>query len=134
MGRPREKFGAFCHGCPARATGFRVVNHTERQMNASFRAVSAGAWLYQVKFRGWRNNNKKRLFPGKQIGSGTCGTTVPTTQPNRHERTKEMMYMTLTLMAGMISVMFVATAASSIVNMVRENNAAREALVRRAIF
>lgn len=45
-----------------------------------------------------------------------------------------MMYMTLTLMAGTISVMFVATAVSSVVNMVRENNAARDALVRRAIF
>jgi len=39
-----------------------------------------------------------------------------------------MMYMTLTLMAGLISVMFVATAVSSIVNAVREGYAARDAL------
>jgi hypothetical protein len=44
-----------------------------------------------------------------------------------------MMYMTLTLMAGLISVMFVATAVSSIINAVRENNAARDALSRSAL-
>jgi len=45
-----------------------------------------------------------------------------------------MMYMTLTLMAGLIAVMFVATAVSSIVNSIRENQATREAHVRRAAF
>lgn len=43
-----------------------------------------------------------------------------------------MMYMTLTLMTGLISVMFVATAISSIVNLVRENYAVRDALSRSA--
>lgn len=43
-----------------------------------------------------------------------------------------MMYMTLTLMAGIIAVMFVATAASSIINSVRENQAARQS--RRVAF
>jgi hypothetical protein len=43
-----------------------------------------------------------------------------------------MMYMTLTLMAGLISFMFVATAVSSIVNAVRESYAARDALSRSA--
>ena len=43
-----------------------------------------------------------------------------------------MMYMTLTLMAALISVMFVTTAVSSIVNAVRENNAARHARSRSA--
>lgn len=42
-----------------------------------------------------------------------------------------MMYMTLTLMAGLISVMFVTTAVSSVVNAVRENSAARDARSRR---
>jgi hypothetical protein len=41
-----------------------------------------------------------------------------------------MMYMTLTLMAGLISVMFVATFVSSIVNAVREDYATRNALSR----
>lgn len=45
-----------------------------------------------------------------------------------------MMYMTLTLMAALISIMFVATAVSSIVNAVRESNATRDALTRRAAF
>jgi hypothetical protein len=40
--------------------------------------------------------------------------------------------MTLTLMAGLISFMFVATAVSSIVNAVRESNAARSARSRSA--
>jgi ABC-type polysaccharide/polyol phosphate export permease len=45
-----------------------------------------------------------------------------------------MMYITLTLLAGVISFMFVATAVSSVVNAVRENAAAREALSRNAAF
>lgn len=45
-----------------------------------------------------------------------------------------MMYMTLTLMAGLISVMFVATAVSSIINAVRENNATRDAQSRSVAF
>lgn len=45
-----------------------------------------------------------------------------------------MMYMTLTLLAGLISVMFVATAVSSIINAVRENSATRDALSRSAAF
>ena len=53
-------------------------------------------------------------------------------QPSRKEF--EMMYMTLTLMAGLIAVMFVATAVSSIVNSIRENEATREAQTRRAAF
>jgi hypothetical protein len=53
------------------------------------------------------------------------------TQPEENGRTTTMlMYMTLTLMAGLISVMFVATAVSSIVNAVREDHAARDALSR----
>jgi hypothetical protein len=49
-------------------------------------------------------------------------------------RTNEMMYMTLTVMAGLITVMFVATAVSSIVTSIRENDAARRAALRRAAF
>ena len=45
-----------------------------------------------------------------------------------------MMYMTLTLMAGLIAVMFVATAISSIVNSIRENDAARDAQARHVAF
>jgi ABC-type polysaccharide/polyol phosphate export permease len=46
----------------------------------------------------------------------------------------EMMYMTLTVMAGLITVMFVATAVSSIVTSIRENEASRRAALRRAAF
>ena len=45
-----------------------------------------------------------------------------------------MMYMTLTLMAGLIAVMFVATAVSSIINSVRENEASRDAQTRSVAF
>jgi len=45
-----------------------------------------------------------------------------------------MMYLILTLLAGMISVMFLATAASSVVNAVRESAAARDAVSRTAVF
>jgi ABC-type polysaccharide/polyol phosphate export permease len=43
-----------------------------------------------------------------------------------------MMYATLTLMAGMIAVMFVATAVSSVVNVIRENEAVRNSTRRTA--
>lgn len=45
-----------------------------------------------------------------------------------------MMYMTLTVMAGLITVMFVGTAVSSIITSIRENDAARRAALRRAAF
>lgn len=45
-----------------------------------------------------------------------------------------MMYMILTLLAGLISVMFVTTAVSSVVNAVRENVAAKDASSRHAAF
>lgn len=45
-----------------------------------------------------------------------------------------MMYMTLTLMAGLIAVMFVATAVSSIINSIREDEAVRNAQPRRVTF
>jgi hypothetical protein len=44
------------------------------------------------------------------------------------------MYMTLTLMAGLIAVMFVATAVSSVINSIRENEAARAAQTRKVAF
>lgn len=43
-----------------------------------------------------------------------------------------MMYATLALMAGLIAVMFIATAVSSIVNAVRENEAVKASLQRSA--
>lgn len=43
-----------------------------------------------------------------------------------------MMYATLTLMAGMIAIMFVATAVSSVINAIRENEAVK-ASVRRSV-
>lgn len=49
-------------------------------------------------------------------------------------RMNEMMYMTLTVMAGLITVMFVGTAVSSIITSIRENDAARRAALRRAAF
>jgi hypothetical protein len=102
-------------------------------MNGAFRAVSAALCLYNVKFGEQRNNNKKRLFPGKQRPGAECGTKVPSKRTRqRNERTTTMMYMTLTLMAGLISVMFVTTAVSSIVNAVRESNAVRDARSRSA--
>jgi hypothetical protein len=45
-----------------------------------------------------------------------------------------MMYLTLTLMAAMVTVMFLATAVSSVINAVREEYATRAALSRRAAF
>lgn len=48
------------------------------------------------------------------------------------ERKTTMMYATLTLMAGMIAVMFVATAVSSVVNAVRENEAVKDSMRRTA--
>ena len=45
-------------------------------------------------------------------------------------RETTMMYATLTLMAGLIAVMFVATAVSSVVNAVRENEAVKDTLRR----
>lgn len=98
-------------------------------MNGAFRAVSGGPCLYGVKFGERRNNNNKRLFPRKQHPARGYETKVSSkAHRQRNERTTTMMYMTLTLMAGLISVMFVATAVSSIVNAVRESNAARKAV------
>jgi hypothetical protein len=45
-----------------------------------------------------------------------------------------MMYLTLTIMAATVTVMFLATAVSSIVNAVREEHATRAALSRRVAF
>lgn len=45
-----------------------------------------------------------------------------------------MMLMTLTLMAATIAVMFLATAVSSIVNSMRENEVARQAAKSRVVF
>jgi ABC-type polysaccharide/polyol phosphate export permease len=44
-----------------------------------------------------------------------------------------MMYATLTLMAGLIAVMFVATAVSSVVNAIRENEAVKDTMRRAAL-
>jgi hypothetical protein len=43
-----------------------------------------------------------------------------------------MMYATLTLMAGLIAIMFVATAVSSVVNAIRENEAVKDSMRRSA--
>jgi len=61
-------------------------------------------------------------------------TSIGSAPGRETKRTTTMMYMTLTLMAGLISVMFVATAVSSIINAVRENSATRDALSRSAAF
>lgn len=45
-----------------------------------------------------------------------------------------MMYATLTLMAGMIAIMFVATAVSSVVNAIRENEAVKDSVRRSAVL
>jgi hypothetical protein len=45
-----------------------------------------------------------------------------------------MMYATLTLMAGLIAVMFVATAVSSVITAIRENEAAKMAVRRSAVL
>jgi ABC-type polysaccharide/polyol phosphate export permease len=50
------------------------------------------------------------------------------------ERTKTMMYATLALMAGLIAIMFIATAVSSIVNAVRESEAVKNSLRRSAVL
>ena len=43
-----------------------------------------------------------------------------------------MMYATLTFMAAMIAVMFVASAVSSVINALRENEAVRDSMRRSA--
>ena len=45
-----------------------------------------------------------------------------------------MIYATLTLMAGLIAVMFVTTAVSSVVNAIRENEAVKDSLRRSAVL
>jgi ABC-type polysaccharide/polyol phosphate export permease len=45
-----------------------------------------------------------------------------------------MMYAMLTLMAGMIAVMFVASAVSSVVNAIRENEAVKDSMRRSAVL
>jgi hypothetical protein len=45
-----------------------------------------------------------------------------------------MMYATLTLMAGMIAIMFLATAVSSVVNAIRENEAVKDSVRRSAVL
>jgi hypothetical protein len=106
-------------------------------MNAIFRAVSGGACLYDVKFRGRVNDNNK---PRSHQDDRTAPLGFPRpdgagrSNSKRDERTTTMLYMTLTLMAALISVMFVATAVSSIVNLVRENDATRNALLRSGAF
>ena len=49
------------------------------------------------------------------------------------ERTMTMMYATLTLMAALIAVMFVATAVSSVINAIRENEAVKVSVRRSAL-
>lgn len=44
------------------------------------------------------------------------------------------MYMTLSLMAGIIATMFVATAMTSIINSIREGEADRQSQSRRMVF
>lgn len=44
-----------------------------------------------------------------------------------------MMYATLTLMAALIAIMFVATAVSSVINAIRENEAVKVSVRRRAL-
>ena len=45
-----------------------------------------------------------------------------------------MMYATLTLMAGMIAIMFLATAVSSVINAIRENEAVKASVRRSAVL
>ncbi|MBL0372882.1 hypothetical protein JJB09_12680 [Rhizobium sp. KVB221] len=45
-----------------------------------------------------------------------------------------MLYLTFTLMAGVISFMFIATAVSSIINLVREGEATKEARARTVVY
>lgn len=45
-----------------------------------------------------------------------------------------MMYATLTFMAAMIAVMFVASAVSSVVNALRENEAVKDSMRRSAVL
>lgn len=45
-----------------------------------------------------------------------------------------MMYMTLSLMAGLIAVMFVTTAVSSIIASIRETDGLKQASARRMAF
>jgi hypothetical protein len=79
--------------------------------------------------------NRKDLFLLKQQLAARYGIPDLTNATgDTLKRMAKMMFMSLTLMAGTIAVMFVATAVSSIVNSVRENETARQAATRHAVF
>jgi ABC-type polysaccharide/polyol phosphate export permease len=61
-----------------------------------------------------------------------CHATTVACTTLTDERTMTMMYATLTLMAGMIAIMFIATAVSSVVNAIRENEAVKDSMRRSA--
>jgi heme/copper-type cytochrome/quinol oxidase subunit 2 len=102
-------------------------------MNASFKTNSVEQWLVSVKSGGTARVHFPLLPERQQVILGRA-ILQPSKNWPQAERNDEMMYMTLTLMAGLIAVMFVATAVSSIINSLRENAATRDAQMRRAAF
>jgi hypothetical protein len=103
------------------------------EMNKPFRAVSVGQWSDDVKL-----SRTVEEQPDVTVDTAAGLTkrkySLADLSMLTWKREIEMMYMTLTLMAGIIAVMFVATAVSSIINSIRENEAARQAQTRRTAF
>jgi hypothetical protein len=100
-------------------------------MNVPFRAISVGSCLSNVKFA------ERLVYSSAKAGSpGDSNNVLACDDGRMHgatdERTMTMMYATLTLMAGMIAIMFVATAVSSVINAIRENEAVKDS-VRRSV-
>ena len=101
-------------------------------MNAPFRATSVDSCLSCVKLaERLVISRAKAGSPGSSDGASDM-RRLSYAWPPTDERTRTMMYATLTLMAGLIAVMFVATAVSSIVNAIRESEAVKSSLRRNA--
>ncbi|MBX9457232.1 MAG: hypothetical protein KL863_15050 [Rhizobium sp.] len=115
---------ALCHGKNRPRNSFSsACAEPERQMNVPFRAISADPCSIGVKFA-------ERLVLQCQSRLPISSNSVPAVDDGfRRARAKErmmtMMYATLTLMAALIAVMFIATAVSSIVNAIREGEAVK---------
>jgi hypothetical protein len=102
-------------------------------MNVPFSTVSVGKWLCSIKLAK-QPQEQVACFPGNSNRISDVRNIRQRTNWRQAEKEKQMMYMTLTLLAGLIGVMFVATAVSSIVNSVRESSAERLAQTRRVAF
>jgi hypothetical protein len=111
--------------------------HDECRMNATFRAFSDQSWLYGTKFGAGRK---------QQEDDETCSPGYSTPLRSMTEKSSEtkaiaeqarrlkMMSIALMTMTGLIVMMFVGTAAVSIINAYREAEATPAMPARRMKF